>query len=163
MKRILIFTATVLAVAASGGCRKPKVSTPAVGDDHVILIEKDDPEMNAAKARARAETDAFLDKVHTGEAQDFSVKVPVEDGTTVEYFWLKEVAYKDGVFTGKIDNDPEEVHTVKLGDAVTVKKDEIADWLYMQDGKMHGNYTMRVLLKKMSPEEADHWKTILTD
>ena len=43
-----------------------------------------------------------------------------------EYFWLLEIHYHDGVFTGKIDNDPDEVHTVKLGQKIDVPKAEIS-------------------------------------
>ena len=162
MKRAFLLAGVSLALAW-GGCRKAVAPNSAAGEDRVIHVDKDDPEMNAAKARARSEIDAALTKMHAAGVENFSVKVPIEDGTTVEYFWLGDVAYADGVFTGKIDNDPEEVHTVKLGDPITVKKEEIADWLYLEGGKMHGNYTMRVLLKQMSPEEADHWKKMLAD
>ncbi len=30
---------------------------------------------------------------------------------------------------------------------------DISDWLYMRNGKMVGNYTLRALFKNMSPEE----------
>ena len=33
----------------------------------------------------------------------------------------------------------------------------------MKDGKMHGNYTLRVLFKQMPPEEVAHFKRIMVD
>jgi uncharacterized protein YegJ (DUF2314 family) len=131
--------------------------------DPVISVSGEDKEMNAAIARARSEVDAFITILNAHGADSFSVKMPVHDGKQVEHFWLTNVTYADGVFTGEIDNDPEFVHTVKLGQTVSVKKEEISDWLYMKDGKMYGNYTVRVLLPKMDPDEAAKIKAMLAN
>ena len=55
--------------------------------------------------------------------------------------------------SGTIDNDPELVHNVKIGQKMTVDSSQVADWLYMKAGKMYGNFTVRVLLPKMAPED----------
>ncbi len=89
--------------------------------------------------------------------------MPIRDNDKTEHFWLKDAAYRDRSFIGTIDNAPEIVHTVKLGDQVTVRKSEISDWLYMKNGKMHGNYTMRALFKHMSPAEAAKYRQMLAD
>ena len=36
---------------------------------------------------------------------------------------------------------------------MTVDSSQVADWLYMKAGKMYGNFTVRVLLPKMAPED----------
>ena len=55
------------------------------------------------------------------------------------------------------------VTNVKEGQKWSVKKSEISDWMFMRDGKMHGNYTMRPLLKTMSEEEAAKFKSLLAN
>jgi uncharacterized protein YegJ (DUF2314 family) len=35
----------------------------------------------------------------------------------------------------------------------TVSKSEISDWFYIDNGKLVGGYTIRVLYSRMSPEE----------
>jgi uncharacterized protein YegJ (DUF2314 family) len=90
-----------------------------------------------------------------------AVKVPIKDGEQTEHFWLSDVTFQNGEFTGTIDNDPGTVGNVKIGQKWTVKKDEISDWMFMRDGKMHGNYTMRPLLKAMPEEEAAKLRSLL--
>lgn len=144
------------------GCKK--ADPPGViGDpDRTIKVSGSDAEMNAAMARARAEIDLAVAKLQAG-ADRFSVKVPVRDGGQTEYFWLSDVRYRDGVFTGKIDNDPDMVHTVKLGQEITAPRSEIADWMYFEGDKMHGNYTLRVLMKQMPAAEAEQYRRMLAD
>jgi uncharacterized protein YegJ (DUF2314 family) len=68
------------------------------------------------------------------------------------------VVYRDGSFEGMIGNEPGLVTNVKLGQKWTLKKAEISDWMFIHEDKMHGNYTMRPLLKTMDQKEADHWR-----
>ena len=119
--------------------------------------------MNAAFAKARSETDAFIKIMQSGTPSSCSVKIGVSDHGSVEYFWLDKLTYNNGVFSGTIDNDPELVKNVKMGQKIDVKKEEIFDWLYMKDGKMYGNYTVRVLLPKMSKEDADKMRAMMAD
>ncbi len=157
MKSSGAFLAAVLFTVMVGG------TTSAQTPDRVFRVDGKDEEMNAAMARARATIEPVLQKLEEGSVDTFSVKVQVKDGEQVEYFWLNNIDFQDGIFTGTIDNDPEVVHNVKLGQKVTVKKGEIADWLYTKNGKMYGNYTLRVLLKKMPPEEVAKYRKILAD
>lgn len=52
---------------------------------------------------------------------------------------------------------------VQFGQKWTVKKEDISDWMFMRDGKMHGNYTMRPLLKTMPEREAAQFRSILAE
>ncbi len=124
------------------------------GEDKTVNIADDDQEMNAAIARARSEVNDFIKVIQKGNRQ-VSVKVAIEDHGKVEHFWLKDITYKNGFFAGIIDNEPEVVSNTALGRKVSVKKEAISDWLYVQNGKMIGNYTLRVALKKMPKKDAD--------
>lgn len=136
---------------------------PVAANDAVYDVDSADPAMNAAIARARSEVDSFIKILNSGGADSYSVKVPIADHGETEHFWLSDITYADGVFTGTIDNDPETVHNVKLGQKYSVKKIDISDWLYMKNGKMYGNYTVRVLLPKLPPEEAAKIRAMLAD
>jgi uncharacterized protein YegJ (DUF2314 family) len=129
-----------------------------------VAVSADDPQMVAAISRARQTVQRVIDELERGNKQT-SVKVAIVDGEAVEHFWLRDVAYdkKAGAFVGKIDNDPNKVKTVRLGQAVTVRTSTISDWLYMSGGKMHGNFTVRVLLPKMAPDEANRLRALLSD
>jgi uncharacterized protein YegJ (DUF2314 family) len=119
----------------------------------------DEQEMEAAIARARAEVDVFIAALEKGKDSDFAVKAPIEDRGEIEHFWLTDVVYRDGAFEGLIGNEPGLVTNVKLGQKWKLKKAEISDWMFVRDEKIHGNYTMRPLLKTMKPAEAQMWQS----
>ena len=123
----------------------------------------DEQEMDAAIALARSEVDSFIGEMSKGNGTDFAVKVPIEDKGEIEHFWLTDIVYRNGKFEGVIGNEPGIVTNVKSGQKWTVKKSEISDWMYMRDGKMFGNYTIRPLLKTMSEEEAARFKSIMAN
>ncbi|MBL9163420.1 MAG: DUF2314 domain-containing protein [Planctomycetaceae bacterium] len=91
------------------------------------------------------------------------MKVPIADGEAVEHFWLVGVTYQNGEFSGTINNEPGMVSNVQMGDRRQVAKAEISDWLFMRDGKMHGNYTLRPLLKTMPEKDVKIYEAMLAD
>lgn len=123
----------------------------------------DEAEMDAAITRARLEVDSFIAELTKGDGEEFAVKAPIKDGGETEHFWLTDVVYRGETFEGKIGNDPGVVTNVKFGQAWSIKKYEISDWMFMRGGKMHGNYTMRPLLKVMPKELADEYRSMLAN
>ena len=55
------------------------------------------------------------------------------------------------------------VRSVKLGDRIPIPDADITDWMYRRDGKMHGSYTTRVLMKRMPAAEAEKLKPMLAE
>lgn len=47
--------------------------------------------------------------------------------------------------------------------AIKVRNEDISDWLFMRDGKMYGNYTLRPLLATMPEEAAAYYKAMLAE
>jgi uncharacterized protein YegJ (DUF2314 family) len=144
--------ALVLAVFVAG-CEQDSTPETLFADDY------DKGDMESAIENAQAHVDDFIEILQSGEVEDYSIKVEMSDGENTEHFWTSDVAYADGTFIAKIGNDAGLVEGVSLGDEVTRAKDEISDWLYIKDGLMHGNFTMRVLLPGMDPEESEMWKS----
>jgi len=133
--------------------------------DGTINIKRDDAEMTAAIARARASLPQFwkvFDRRERGES-DFALKVGITDGNGTEHFWANEIARTNGQTMGTINNDADIVKKVKLGDRIVIPEADISDWTYMRDGKMVGNYTLRVLFKKMSASEVERYKQMMAD
>ena len=119
--------------------------------------------MEAAIARARSEVDVFIAEMSKGNGTDFAVKAAIQDKEDTEHFWLTDIVYRNGGFEGVIGNEPGIVTNVKSGQKWTVKKSEISDWMFMRDGKMYGNYTMRPLLKTLPEEEAAKFRSMLAN
>jgi uncharacterized protein YegJ (DUF2314 family) len=126
-------------------------------------VAASDKAMNDAIALARASVHRVQLQLERGNNQT-SVKVPMVDGAAVEHFWLRNVSFnrKTAHFSGLIDNDPGMVRNVTIGQVVTVPAAQISDWLYMQDGRMYGNFTLRVLLPRMPPAEAQRLRATLS-
>ena len=124
--------------------------------DKVVMVEDDDPEMVAAIAKARSTLPHFwqvFDKKERGES-GFLLKVEIKDKRGSEFFWAIDLQRQDGKTMGTINNDPNIVASVKLGDRIEIREADIADWLYMRAGKMMGNATLKPLLKTMPAKEA---------
>ena len=123
--------------------------------DRPLVVDYDAAEMEKAVATARSRVGEFTAALAKGGAESYSVNVPITDINGTEQFWISAVTYVDGQFTGRIGNDPETVQTVKNGQVWTVPQEEISDWMFTVDGKIHGGFTIDPLLATYPKEEAD--------
>lgn len=128
--------------------------------DQTIDVAEDDAAMNAAMAEARETLDEFVARLQNPKPADqaFALKVAVTDENGMEHFWANEVQVTGDGFSAVINNDPNIVESVKLGQRVPVSRDAVSDWAYVDNGEMVGNRTLRVLLTKMPKAEADALK-----
>ena len=129
----------------------------------VLVGREDQDEMDAARDRARREVGAFVAALRAGDGNNFGVKATITDAGRKEHFWLTDVEYRDGTFFGRIDNEPGIVQNVKIGQEWSVAEAEIADWMFIRAGKMHGNYTMRPLLKRLPEAQAAKLRSMLAE
>lgn len=111
--------------------------------------------MNAAIAKAKATVPQFIKVLRSpGKHQtDFSIKYPYKDGDKVEHMWINDLTYDGKTFHGTVGNDAEQVSNVKLGDKADIPATEISDWMYVENGKLVGGYTIRVMRDTMSAKE----------
>ncbi|RAZ89626.1 hypothetical protein DPM33_18600 [Mesorhizobium hawassense] len=133
----------------------------AEGDDKVMMIASDDAEMAAAIAKARSSLDEFLalSEVPPPGTDKYKLKVMVVDGDAREHFWVIPFKRTATGFAGILANEPEIVHNVVLGQNIEFTRDDISDWGYTRNGHQVGSFTVCVMLKKMSQEEADYMRT----
>src|SRR5262245_7744662 len=151
MKRLKCLALLLTATFIIAGCsHKPDTLT----------YKFDEKKMEQAIAEARSTFDTFLARFrspHPGD-EEFHVKVRIEDKNGVEHFWVSELKLDSEPYSGKIADDPGIVKKVKFGQVYNFTRGEISDWMYMANGKMQGNYTLRVELESMTPKEADALK-----
>jgi uncharacterized protein YegJ (DUF2314 family) len=154
----LIGAALFLAFAAAGAARAQ--------DSSYIKIPNRDPEMEAAKAKARATLGQFWEKLERpgpGE-EGFALKVSLPySPRDTEHIWTKDVERKDGKITAVINNRPRDVKTVRLGQRIEIREDQISDWMFVRNGKMVGNYTLRPMLARMPPADAARYRAMLEE
>jgi uncharacterized protein YegJ (DUF2314 family) len=128
--------------------------------DQTVSVPDSDPLMARAMSKARETLPGFLNIAShpTPGSEGFSVKIAVHEGDAVEYFWITPFARSGERFSGRLNNQPETVRSVALGQMITFSQNEIVDWMYMDGKRMMGNYTARAMLQNASPAERAEFK-----
>jgi uncharacterized protein YegJ (DUF2314 family) len=128
--------------------------------DQVISATPRDAHMEAAFRKARETLSLFLDLVR--DEPDFitsyAVKIPLRDGNVTEYVWIGPFVERNGSFVGTLNNTPRSVRKYVAGQKINFQKSDIVDWLYREDGKLIGNYTVCALLKNTPPDQAAEFR-----
>ena len=139
--------------------------SPTMAGDPTYLFSSDDPEMNDAIKGARATLDDFLNLIQTGGfgGSDPSVKVAVPYGAdNREHIWMGDFQMAaDGSFEATVANAPVNISGMNLGDRYAFNRDQISDWMYFDNNKIHGAYTLRAMLPRMSAEQAAGFREAL--
>jgi uncharacterized protein YegJ (DUF2314 family) len=148
----------MLAGVASACGAKPEVLTDPNDPTNLVTIFKDDdPKMNAAFAKARATVGQMIEALKSPQGKsEFAVKMRFRDEDDEDFgeqMWVQPVRFVDGKFTGRLSNEPEFVTSVKSGQVVSAPRDEILDWMYVENGKLVGGYTVRVQRDSLGPKE----------
>jgi uncharacterized protein YegJ (DUF2314 family) len=130
---------------------------PALADDlaagHNVALN--DQAVANASQKAQAEVDVFLARLANPPVgtSNYAVKLGIVDRGNgyaltkdvgldkVEYFWLVNIGQTPSGYVGILGNRPETVTHVAAGEPIPFTKADIFDWLYLNNGKMVGNYT----------------------
>jgi uncharacterized protein YegJ (DUF2314 family) len=145
----------LLLVAAFKSRREIRLWYGPGAEPEVVSFDDADKEMNSAIETARRTASTFIEALnHPGPARsNFSIKLGVREKNEVEHFWLRDVKHRGNMFTGTIANTPKSVHSVRLGQEMSVSTTQISDWMYIESGVLQGNFTMRVMRNRLTPEE----------
>lgn len=136
--------------------------TERAQNDATTNTQSEEPALRRATEKAQATLDDFLTKAKQLPAgtSAYALKVRVQEGRDTEYFWVEEFTWTDGSFTGRINNEPRLVKSIKLGQIYKFSRSQIADWKYFDEknGKTFGNFTACALLSKEPPAQAEEIK-----
>jgi uncharacterized protein YegJ (DUF2314 family) len=149
--RLLLLSGLVILLA---GCtRKPPIK-------HITTVEDDDPRMQAAIEKARSSVDQFIQALQKPKRNqsEFSVKMAFTEGSHTEYIWLTPVRYDGDKFHGVVNNPPDRLTNVKRGDRASIEVSKISDWMYVENRKLVGGYTIRVLRAILQGEEREEFE-----
>jgi uncharacterized protein YegJ (DUF2314 family) len=116
----------------------------------IVQLDKDDPALVEAIARARATMPDFIRALEAPPPshRDFSIKALFPE--LQEHMWVSDPRYVAGEFTGTLGNIPAGSTTLKLGDEVCVPEAWVTDWKYIDNDVLAGGYTLRVIRDRMS-------------
>jgi uncharacterized protein YegJ (DUF2314 family) len=136
--------ALLLAAASAAGASEP-VAT---------FTERDDPELVAARSKARATLPDFLAILDKGapDTGGFQVRFAL---TPTEHIWIENVTRDGDSLTGTLVAKPlRSAHN--KGDRVTVMLGDVSDWGYWtRDNVAHGFHSYPVLFARLPRAEAN--------
>lgn len=150
----------LLASLAFGACSRgsaERIELESVSPrDSIASVQDDDPEMKAATAKARSTLPEFEKLLASPPpAQTYiAIKAAFEHGDNdSEHMWLNQIIVTADGYHGRLENEPQYVRSLEIGQLVFVRRDRVSDWLAIHDGVLVGGYTMRVIRSRLSPEE----------
>jgi len=129
----------------------------------VISVAEGDTGMASARDGALSTFDQFWSRVSADKSglDAISIKVAVPHANGSEHLWMTGCQSGDAQkFNCVVSNEPIDV-ALKLGARYQFSRGEISDWMYRQDGKIHGGYSIRELLPKMPADQAAQMTAML--
>ncbi|HEX8377380.1 MAG TPA: DUF2314 domain-containing protein [Pedobacter sp.] len=136
------------------GCTNGQIKRE--GEPTIINIQDGDKEMNDAIKKANDTLDEFKNALNGKKAhlQYFALKTRFNTPIGGEHIWVSNIQLKNDKYWGVVDNLPESTSDVKLGDTIQINNNNnISDWMYVDNGKLKGGFTIRVLRNKMTPAD----------
>jgi len=125
-----------------------------LGKDEVTPFDSDDPEMNAAIARARETMQVFLKAFERPKRNQraFLLKVRFEHEGRFEHIWFADLNLGVNPPRGVVANKPE-LPTLKFMSQTEFSPSAITDWMFVEGGYLVGGFTTRLIYARMSPVE----------
>jgi uncharacterized protein YegJ (DUF2314 family) len=144
-------------------CDSPRKTVRREGEPDIVISSGDDRELNRAKAYAKSHYNKFLEAAYSDDTtmHEFHVKLRFDtdsgkDGQAHnEHIWLSNLHLKHDSLFGYIANEPEFVTNIKYADEVFVDTSILSDWYYIQNNRLVGGWTIKVLLKHSGKEEIE--------
>ncbi len=128
--------------------------------NEVVRTPTDDPDMTAARRKARDGLDGFLKLAANPPpgTKNFKLKVAITDEHGTEHFWVRPFRQLPDGFEGELANEPKIVKSVRWGQQLRFTRDQISDWGYVRHGRQVGSFTVCALFNKMPKAQADYYR-----
>ncbi len=151
---LIILLSTVLISCNEGKGTKAEVEN----EPEVYYVEEADVEIDEAIQKANKTFNEFAEFLKNNPDKNFYYSIkqsfPTSDGGS-EHVWIGQITYDENNYKGILGNKPVYTNEVKIGDTVTINKNEISDWMIVDDntGITKGAYTIKVIRSRMTPQE----------
>jgi uncharacterized protein YegJ (DUF2314 family) len=144
--------ACAMALLALAGCSRG--GDPQSGDALITYVDDDDREMESAMTRARATLPEFEQRLAnpTGKQTMAIIKARFTEGENVEHMWISDIRVTPEGYRGVLGNKPEFL-SLQPGQDVLVRRENVSDWVVVDDGRLVGGYTMRVMRSRLPADE----------
>jgi uncharacterized protein YegJ (DUF2314 family) len=126
------------------------------GNPDVYGIASEDERMNWGMDKARLTLHYFEDclvKPKKGQ-QYFSIKVRIVDNEKTEHIWLNDPNFDNqGNIFGTVGNEPIDVSNISVDENVGVSREDVSDWMIIENGRLIGGYTIRAMRESLKGKE----------
>ena len=146
---------------AKSGAKSEAVSADSEKGGIAMRFASGDPVLDEIALEARAAISDFIRHMRNpqkGEEQ-FRIKYPFPadsgSGIDKEYIWLSGITFKNGRYYGCVANRPYYISGIKEGSEAAFSMDDIADWMYLRNGKIVGGRSIKYLIEKIPPLDRD--------
>jgi uncharacterized protein YegJ (DUF2314 family) len=158
MKFATYFLILVISISSCSNSNNTKIARQ--GDSEEYLLNATDIEMNNAIKMARQTFGNFTNALKNPKKEQsyFAVKVPFNYDKGTEHLWLVDISIDSNVFFGTVNNEPEFTKEVKCDQRIEFNPDSISDWKYIENNKLIGGYTIKVIYNRLSTEEQIQFK-----
>ena len=147
---------TLLILIGLAGCSNNQTTkTEREGEPTIYSVTDNDTEMNDAIETANKTLDKFNVALTSSnpDFKYFALKTRFTNSNGGEHIWVSNITLKDNKYYGVVDNLPESTTDVKIGDTIQIVNDNISDWMYIDNQKLRGGFTIRLLRKRMTEPE----------
>ncbi|UPT66648.1 MAG: DUF2314 domain-containing protein [Sphingobacteriales bacterium JAD_PAG50586_3] len=151
----IVYILSVLVILSCVSCNNKSAEKEKVVDK-VVRVQDEDIAINNAIAKAKSTLPLFDKALNSTNEDftDFAIKAEYVEDDEHEHIWLNNISKAKGFYYGTINNTPESITYIKLGDRVKVNVNDISDWVYYdKNDKAVGGYTIRVFRSRMQPDE----------
>lgn len=140
---VVVAIAVLGAVIGRLSCARTNVQLLSPG----VAETKDNPELYVAVQKAKNSLDQFISRYEHPKSGDlgFGVQAAFKTSGEPEHIWIHLDGYKDGLFTGRLADEPTSIPDKHKGDTVSVRKKDVTDWIYQSNGQKVGGFTIDVL------------------
>ncbi|MGE0045422.1 MAG: YegJ family protein [Hyphomonadaceae bacterium] len=166
MKRLFIAALFAVSFATPAFAGPPGAEKQTQAGDPVVHYADDDAEMNAARAEARRTYPMFLAQFRAASPgarqRDYMVKLGL-DGVfgRLEHIWVDNLHIEGDRIVGALANEPVELANMFRGSPVVVEEARVSDWAIISPQGMYGNFTTRVMMRDIAPDEAARLREVL--
>ena len=151
-----VYVSTLLILLGLVSCNNNQTNkTEREGEPTIYSVTDNDTEMNEAIKTANQSLAKFNVALNSSNSnfKNFALKTRFKTLNGGEHIWVSNITLIDNKYFGVIDNLPESTTDVKIGDTIVIVNNNISDWMYVDNQKLRGGYTIRLLRKRMTEPE----------
>lgn len=161
MKQVAVILAIIIILAACAGKKAKPVAAAKPDVSALYSWQTSDTALQTAVTQARSTLDSFTTALQSNNMAlgNFAVKIRFPGLGGAEDVWVNNIKITPTGFTGRLNNAPRLTIAAKLGSPVKFTKENISDWMYTDNGKLRGGFTIKLGYSRMTVKEKAKFDT----